>query len=82
MPEDVRIRLDGRDLVVPSDITVAAALLNARVDIFRSSVNAEPRGPVCGMGVCYECRVRVDGVAHRRACTEPVREGMEVSTLG
>jgi sarcosine oxidase subunit alpha len=34
------------------------------------------------MGVCYECRVSIDGVAHRRACLEPVAEGMEVVTGG
>jgi len=34
------------------------------------------------MGICFECRVTVDGDPHRRACLEPVRDGMEVETDG
>lgn len=44
----------------------------------RSSVSGQQRAPLCGMGVCFECRVTVDGVAHQRACQIVVREGMEV----
>jgi sarcosine oxidase subunit alpha len=32
------------------------------------------------MGTCYECRVTIDGVAHRRACLVVVTEGMHVTT--
>jgi sarcosine oxidase subunit alpha len=39
-----------------------------------------PRAPLCGMGVCFECRVQVDGVAHVRACMTPVSDGMQVVT--
>jgi D-hydroxyproline dehydrogenase subunit gamma len=75
----VRIRVNGAVLEVPADVSLAAALLNSGVVAFRVSVRGEPRGPVCGMGTCFECRVTVDGVQGRRACLEPVREGMEVS---
>lgn len=34
------------------------------------------------MGVCFECRVRIDGVAQLRACMTPAREGMQVRTDG
>ncbi len=78
----VEIRVDGRPLRVEGDITVAAALLNAGIAGFRRSVSGEPRGPLCGMGICFECRVGIDGAPHRRACLEPVREGMEVTTGG
>jgi len=30
--------------------------------------------------VCFECRVTIDGIAHRRACMETVRDGMVVDT--
>jgi sarcosine oxidase subunit alpha len=75
------IRVDGRDLHVEPGITVAAALENARLP-FRRSVSGEARGPLCGMGICHECRVAVDGVAHRRACLLLVQPGMEVKTGG
>ncbi len=74
------ITVDGEPLRVRPGITLAAALLSAGRWAFRRSVTGEPRGPVCGMGVCFECRVTIDGVPERRACLEPVVEGMEVST--
>ncbi len=80
MSELVGIRVDGETLRVRADVTLAAALVSARRWQFRRSVTGEPRGPVCGMGVCFECRVTIDGVPHRRACLEPVTEGMEVIT--
>ncbi|HET7321887.1 MAG TPA: (2Fe-2S)-binding protein [Longimicrobiaceae bacterium] len=82
MSDTVEIELDGRLLRVPSDGSLAAALMNAGVTGFRTSMSGAPRGPLCGMGVCYECRVSVDGAAHRRACLEPVRAGMRVVTGG
>jgi sarcosine oxidase subunit alpha len=78
----VEIRVDGRIHRVAADASLAAALLNAHVTRFRTSVTGAPRGPLCGMGICFECRVAVDGIGHRRACLEPVRAGMEVETLG
>jgi len=45
-------------------------------------VRGEPRLPLCGMGVCFECRVCIDGVAEQRACMLPVRTGMQVTTDG
>jgi ferredoxin len=53
------------------DWSVAAAMLNAGI----ASCAA-----VCGMGVCMQCRVTVDGVPHVRACQTLCRDGMEVAT--
>jgi D-hydroxyproline dehydrogenase subunit gamma len=78
--ETVEIRVDGRARQVASDVTLAAALLSLGQGTLRRSVRGEARGPVCGMGICFECRVVVDGVANRRACLERVREGMDVVT--
>lgn len=76
----VTIFADGRSVRVPAGVTVAAALLDLGTFAFRRSVSGEPRAPVCGMGTCYECRVTIDGVAHRRACLVTVAEGMRVTT--
>ena len=78
----VTIVADGRTVRVPAGVTVATALLDLGIAAFRRSVSGEPRGPVCGMGTCYECRVTIDGVAHRRACLVVVTEGMHVATAG
>ena len=81
-PGLVTIAIDGRAVRVPLGISVAAAMLDAGVIAFRQSVNGSDRGPLCGMGVCYECRVTIDDVAHRRACLVMVSDGLRVSTHG
>jgi sarcosine oxidase subunit alpha len=78
--EKVEILIDGRPCTVASGTTVAAAMMNAGVSAFRTSVNGEPRGPLCGMGICFECRVTVDGSPHRRACLIACTTGMRVDT--
>ena len=75
---EITILVDGRSLGVPADVSVAAALLNAGINTFRRSVAGEPRAPLCGMGICHECRVTIDGIAHRRACLVTVADGMTV----
>lgn len=82
MADTVEIVINGGRHRVAPDITLGAALLDAGTAAFRRSVSGEPRGPLCGMGICFECRVTVDGVPHRRACLEPVRAGMVVETNG
>lgn len=74
------IKVDGRSVTVPAGISVAAALIADQVTAFRRSVTGESRAPLCGMGICYECRVTVDGVPHRRACLVVVADGMDVRT--
>ncbi len=52
------------------ELTVAAALENAGRSLLRRSVAGEPRGVLCAMGVCFECRMEIGGSPHRRACME------------
>jgi len=78
MPERVRFTIDGRPAEADAGTSLLAALWNAGRLAVRSSVGGEARGPLCGMGVCFECRVTIDGDPHRRACLETVREGADV----
>lgn len=78
----IPIQIDGRELQVEEGVSVAAALWNAGVWHYRTSIGGRPRGPICAMGICFECRVSIDGVPHRRACMEPCRAGMEIETGG
>jgi predicted molibdopterin-dependent oxidoreductase YjgC len=78
---DVSITVNGIEVSVKQGTTVAAAILIAGETAFRRSVSGEPRGPLCGMGVCYECRVSIDGDPHARSCQIPCRAGMRVLTL-
>lgn len=76
----IDIIVNGRPMSLLSGATVAAALLNEGVYGFRESVVGEARGPVCGMGVCYECRVTINDVPQQRACLSVVEHGMRVET--
>jgi predicted molibdopterin-dependent oxidoreductase YjgC len=82
MPEKVTILVDGRPVEVTAGTNLAVALLEAGVTRFRTSVSGQPRGPICAMGICFECRVTIDGAPHRRACMEACAAGMEVVTGG
>jgi sarcosine oxidase subunit alpha len=74
------LRVNGRLVNVPDGVSVAAAILIAGVTTFRRSVTGQPRGPLCGMGICFECRATIDGVPHQRTCQLPAQSGMEIQT--
>jgi hypothetical protein len=63
----------------PADGTGAAAHATGPA-VTRRSVSGMLRGPLCGMGVCHECRVTIDGRAHQLACQTPCAPGMQVWT--
>lgn len=71
----VSVRIDGVVHAAAPGQSLAALLADSWN---RRSVSGQARAPLCGMGVCFECRVNVDGVAHQRACQIAVRDGMEV----
>jgi sarcosine oxidase subunit alpha len=75
----VHLRVNDAAVEVPDGANVAAAIARV-VDRFRRSRGGGPRAPLCGMGVCFECRVTIDGNAHALACMTPAREGMQVRT--
>ena len=79
MRDCVQLKVNGIAIRVPRGSTVAAAVLLAGRSGFRRSVSGELRGPLCGMGICFECRVAVDGQLHVRSCQMLCREGMEVT---
>ncbi len=76
---EITLSIDGRKVRVRVGTSVAAALLHAGIAC-RTSITGEPRSPLCGMGICMECRATVDGVAHARTCQITVRDGMKVTT--
>ena len=76
----VRLRINGVPVTVPPGTVVAAAIALAGVTRFRRSAKGEARGPLCGMGICMECRVTISGRAQSRSCTTVCTEGMEVQT--
>lgn len=79
MSESFSIKVNGQHVRVSESTSVAAAMVMANQPC-RISVHGEPRGPLCGMGICMECRATVDGVQHRRTCHLLCTPEMEVVT--
>jgi aerobic-type carbon monoxide dehydrogenase small subunit (CoxS/CutS family) len=81
MPREIVLRVNGSPVSVPAGVTVAVAMAIAE-QACRTSVTGEPRGPLCGMGICFECRVIIDGKPHCRSCQIVCEPGMDVRTDG
>jgi predicted molibdopterin-dependent oxidoreductase YjgC len=80
-PRRVRLTIDGEELLAVEGQTVAAALLAAGRRTLRfTSRRGEPRGLFCGMGVCQDCLMQVDGRPNVRACQTPAADGMCLET--
>jgi hypothetical protein len=74
----VTILLDGEPVEAFEGETVAAVLLASGQITTRRTPGGEPRGIFCGMGVCFDCLMIVDGVPNTRVCMTWVREGLDV----
>ncbi len=79
MSDTVTLRVNGNTVSVAAGATVAVAVALAGSPC-RTSVTGEPRGPLCGMGICFECRVSINGKKHCRSCQTICEPGMDVTT--
>lgn len=77
--EVIELFVDGCSVRIVPGSSVAAAVMNAG-KACRESVSGGRRAALCGMGICFECRVEIDGVVHERSCMIEAREGMRVRT--
>jgi len=77
MAEEITLTVNGRALRMRPGSSVAAAILMAG-EPSRISVSGQPRTPLCGIGVCMECRATVNGVAQQRTCQMACQPNMEV----
>jgi D-hydroxyproline dehydrogenase subunit gamma len=81
MNERLGVEVDGRQVWVPPGTLVAVAVeLAAPQRGARVSPGGARRQPFCGMGVCGECRVTIDGRPHRLGCQTLCVSGMAILT--
>jgi sarcosine oxidase subunit alpha len=75
------ISVNGKKISAYDGETLLAVLIASGFRILKKSpVLKEPRGGLCGMGVCYDCLVTIDGVPNIRSCMTYVKDGMEIKT--
>jgi hypothetical protein len=79
MLSQVAVTVNGSPVVAPPGATVAVAVAIAG-QACRTSVTGAPRGALCAMGICYECRVAINGKPHCRSCQILCEPGMEIKT--
>ena len=79
MSEEFSILINGSPATVPLGTSVAVALSIAGQPC-RISVSGEPRAPLCGMGICFECRAVINGNPHSRSCQILCQPGMDIRT--
>jgi predicted molibdopterin-dependent oxidoreductase YjgC len=74
-------QFDGRAVGFSPGQTVAAALIASGVYSWRTTRRrGRPRGLFCGIGVCFDCLVTIDGDPNVRACLVAARPAMTVTT--
>lgn len=78
----ITITVDGVPLPAYEGETIAGALLAAGRRAWRRTSHGQPRGMFCGIGLCFDCLVTVNGTSNVRACVTPVAAGMVVETGG
>ncbi len=79
MPDRIVVHVNGTPVEVDAGSTAAIAAMIAGANC-RISVAGEPRFPFCGMGVCFECRMTINGIPHIRSCQVMVEPGMDIRT--
>jgi sarcosine oxidase subunit alpha len=78
-PEQIQITINQQPMTVAAGSTVAVAIALASLPC-RTSITGEPRGPLCAMGICFECRATVNGIAHSRTCQLLCEPAMDIRT--
>ncbi|MFF5205398.1 (2Fe-2S)-binding protein [Streptosporangium sp. NPDC000396] len=78
---EFEISVDGTPVPVVPGQTIGAALHGAGIRSWRATrFGGRPRGLFCGIGVCFDCLVTVNGTPSLRACLTEARPGDRVST--
>ena len=76
--KSISLSFEGREIRCQPGVSIAAALTGAGELELREAATEEKRGLFCGMGVCQECRVIVDGQRSVRACMTPASAGLQI----
>ncbi len=80
---EIHVTVNGRKITAFQGETLLAALTAAGMKTLGiGQSHDDTRGAVCGMGVCYQCLMTIDGQLDQRACMTVVHDGMTIETQG
>ena len=70
---------NGVELTAQPGQSVSAALIsnNERINRY-TRFNGAPRGVFCGIGICFDCMLIIDGQPNQRGCVTEIQPGMIV----
>lgn len=74
------LSVDGKMIAFVAGDSLAAAMLRAGIPVMRLSRTGQPRSLFCGMGVCNDCVVTLDGKPNIRTCTTAAYPDAAVET--
>jgi predicted molibdopterin-dependent oxidoreductase YjgC len=81
MTEKISFTFNGEPITCESGQSIAAALIAADIRELRSTrFEGEPRSIFCGIGICFDCVVMINGVAHQRSCLTEAKPGMKIES--
>ena len=83
MSNEISFHFNGEKFTGAAGQSVAAALIaNGQRELRKTRFGEEPRSIFCGIGICFDCVVTINGVANQRACLIEISNDMNVeSTL-
>lgn len=75
---NIHATFNGEAISCTPGASVAAALIATGRKGWRETRSGSSRGLFCGIGVCFDCLVEIDGESGQRSCMIPLAEGMDV----
>lgn len=79
--KEIGVILDGTAITALEGQSVGAFLIEQNQSTTRTTRFGEkPRGMFCGIGICFDCLITIDGVTNQRACVTRIEEGMSIQT--
>jgi len=81
MSNEISFHFNGAKITGAEGQSVAAALIaNGQRELRRTRFGEEPRSIFCGIGICFDCVVTINGVANQRACLIEISNDMKVES--
>jgi predicted molibdopterin-dependent oxidoreductase YjgC len=81
--KSIEVTIDGQKVHAYEGELVSTVLMAEGISIFaRKHTTGRPSGLYCGMGMCYECLVTINGVSNIRACQTFAADQMVIETTG